>query len=92
MTHFQDWYLQWSSDPAQSMHRAMELAQHAIALDDALPHAHTSLGALYMWQKQLPQAIAEAERAIALDPNFAEGFSILGNILIFADDHKKQLS
>jgi adenylate cyclase len=37
-----------------------------------------------MWQKQLPQAIAEAERAIALDPNFAEGFSTLGNIMIFA--------
>ncbi len=50
----------------------------------ALPHAHTSLGVLHMWQKQLPQAIAEAERAIALDPNFAEGFSILGNIMIFA--------
>jgi hypothetical protein len=26
-----------------------------------------------MWQKQLPQAIVEAERAIALNPNFAEG-------------------
>jgi adenylate cyclase len=84
MTHFQDWYLRWSSDLVQSMQRAMALAQHAISLDDTLPHAHTSLGVLYMWQKQLPQAIAEAERAIALDPNFAEGYSILGNILIFA--------
>ncbi len=84
MTYWRDWYLRWSSDPAQSMQRAMEFARHAITLDDTLPHARTSLGVLYMWQKQLPQAIAEAERAIALDPNFAEGFSILGNILIFA--------
>lgn len=84
MTYFRDWYLRWSSDPTQSMQRAMELARHAITLDDTLPHAHTSLSVLYMWQKQLPQAIAEAERAIALDPNFSEGFSILGNVLIFA--------
>ncbi len=37
-----------------------------------------------MWKKQHEQAIAEAERAIALDPNFAEGYARLGQILTLA--------
>ncbi len=36
------------------------------------------------WKKQHEKAIAEGERAIALDPNFAEGYGRLGMILSFA--------
>ena len=36
------------------------------------------LGQVYLWKKQHEQAIAEAERAIALDPNDAEGYANLG--------------
>ena len=39
------------------------------------------LGHVYLWQKQHKQAIAEAERTIALDPNGAEGYEKLGEIL-----------
>jgi adenylate cyclase len=37
-----------------------------------------------VWRKQHEQAIVEAEQAIALDPNDAEGYVNLGNILVFA--------
>jgi adenylate cyclase len=37
-----------------------------------------------MWQKQHDLAIKEAERGVALNPNLAEGYSILGNILAMA--------
>jgi Tfp pilus assembly protein PilF len=54
------------------------MAQKAIALDDSLPMAHGLLSWVYQWQKQPEQAIAEGERAIALDPNNAASYSELG--------------
>jgi adenylate cyclase len=53
-------------------------------LNDSLPLAHTMLGIAYVLQKQHEQAIAEGERAIALDPNYADGYAWLGNIFNFA--------
>jgi len=83
-TYFLDWGLQWSQDP-QSLERAFELAQKAIDLDGSLPNAHTLLGFLHLWKnRQHDLAIAEGERALALDPNNAEGYAALANILTFA--------
>jgi len=73
----------WSPDP-QTLERAFELAQRAVALDDSLPIAHVVLGDIYLLKKQHEQAIAELERAIALDPNFAHGYADLGFVLSFA--------
>lgn len=47
------------------------------------------LGWLYLWQKQHDRAIAEAERTIALDPNFANGYILLGDIWTFAGQPEK---
>jgi TolB-like protein/predicted Zn-dependent protease len=81
-THWMEWVLQWSQDP-QSLERAFELAQKALALDDSLPLAHMVLGYVYLWKQQPDQAIAEAERAIALDPNDAENYRGLANVLSY---------
>lgn len=82
-TYLVEWAMQWSQDP-QTLERAFALAQKALALDEALPQAHTILGVVYLWQKQHAQAIAAGERAVALDPNSAEGYAWLANILNFA--------
>jgi len=83
-SYFLDWALQWSQDP-QSLERASELAQKAITLDDSLPGAHILLGYVSLWKnRQHDLAIAEGERALALDPNNAEGYTTLANILTFA--------
>ena len=39
------------------------------------------MGYVYLWQKQYEQAIAEMERAIALDPNEADGYAFLAETL-----------
>ena len=84
MTYWLDWFLQGRDNRAQSMERALEMGQRALALEDSVPWSHSILGLVYMWNKQHERAIAEGERAITLDPNFADGFVNLGNILYVA--------
>ncbi len=75
------WY-QWSPDP-QNLERAFELARKAVELDDAQPIAHWTLGYVYLMKRQHEQAIAEAERTIALDPNNANAYVQLGDLLVY---------
>jgi adenylate cyclase len=81
---FMEWALQWSSD-SQTLERAHALGQKAVTLDGSLPTAHILLSFVYRWRdRQHERAIAESERAIALDPNNAEGYFGLGFALGFA--------
>src|SRR5262249_2877148 len=68
-----EWTWRWSAAP-QTLKRALALTQQAVALDGSLPAAHSSLGWIYALQRQYEQAVTEAERAIALDPNRADSY------------------
>jgi tetratricopeptide (TPR) repeat protein len=71
-THWAEWGFRWGQE-SQSLEPAFALAQKAVALDDSLPLAHLMLSHMYLWKnKQHEQAIAAAERALALGPNDAE--------------------
>jgi len=79
-THLQSWQLLWSTD-RESLERARELAERAIALNDTLVDAYHLLGQVYLWMKEHDRAIAQAERAVALAPNDADGYETLAEIL-----------
>jgi adenylate cyclase len=79
-THLQSWQFLWSTD-RESLERARELAERAIALNDTLVNAYQLLGQIYLWQKEHDRAIAQAERAVALAPNDADGYETLAEIL-----------
>jgi adenylate cyclase len=83
-SYFLDWFYQWNKDRTQSLERAFELAQRAVALDDSLSMPHWVLGQVSLWKKQHEQALVEGERAIALDANDADSYVSLGNSLGFA--------
>ena len=77
VTYYAEWAVgNW--DP-QLLERAGELTQQALALDDSLPVAYQYWG--YTHQKQPEQAIAAGEQAIALDPNNADAYVTLAEIL-----------
>jgi adenylate cyclase len=71
----------FSDSPGQSMARAFELAQKALALDESLGDAHALLGSIYLVQRQWEKAVAEGERSVALNPNSADNIGILGMTL-----------
>jgi adenylate cyclase len=79
-SYWLQWIWQLSQDP-QTLEQAFAAAQKTIALNDSDPWAHTVLGYVYLWKKQHDQAIAEAERAIMLDPDLGDGYATQAAIL-----------
>jgi adenylate cyclase len=70
-THFIDARFGWVESRVESMKMAYKYAQKAITIDDTLDHAHTLGGAIYLIQGKHDKAVAEAERAVILNPNGA---------------------
>jgi TolB-like protein/Flp pilus assembly protein TadD len=82
-TYLLEWIFRWNADP-QTLERAFELAQKALALNDSLPVAHSLLSSVSAQKQQYDQALAEGERAIALDPNNADSYAAQADALYFA--------
>jgi adenylate cyclase len=83
-THWLDVMLGSSKSPRQSMGQAMELEQKAIALDDSVAMAHSSLGLIYTLRGQYEKGISECESAVALEPNNESAHRLLGLALRYA--------
>ncbi len=82
-THLQAWMFQWSRDP-ETLQRAFELAQQAIARDDSLASCYALLSQIYLWKKEHERAIAQARRAVALAPNDADSYETLAEVLAWS--------
>jgi adenylate cyclase len=80
-TYYIEWFFGWNRTP-QVLTQAEERARQARALDNTLPASYVLLSTISLRNKQYDQAIAEAERAVALAPNNADGYLNLG--VIFA--------
>ena len=80
-THFWDARFGWVESRAESIKMALKYAQKAIELNDTLDHAYLLIGGIYFLQGQHEKAIAEAERAVALNPNGAVNYSGLAGFV-----------
>jgi adenylate cyclase len=89
--HMMDVWLGTSKSPKQSLAKALELLQKALALDDSLAEAHGLLSFLYSMTRQHDKAVAKAEQAVALNPNSAECHYRMGKILTFAGRWKESI-
>jgi adenylate cyclase len=73
-THAAAWVNPLDSDylaPA-ALDQAHEFARKAVQLDPSLPEGRAALGMVLAWKRQHEAALAEIERALALNPNYAE--------------------
>jgi adenylate cyclase len=71
-----DYALGNTKSPRETIEKGIELTQKALAMDDSIAGAHGLLCALYSIKREYDKAIAEGERAVALDPG---GTSVLVN-------------
>jgi adenylate cyclase len=68
----------------ETLEKGYELEKKALAMDDSLPLAHIWLSFIYIFKREYDRAIAEAERAVALDPSGSEAYSQYASTLLFA--------
>ncbi len=80
-THWMDARFGWSESPAESLQRAYDFAQKALAMDDSIDGTHSLLASIYAVKRQYDKALSEAERAVALNPNGADAHYVLAGIV-----------
>ena len=83
-THLSDIMWGTSSSPGNSLQLAENFARRALSLDDSLPMAIIALAQVHLYKRQHEKAIAEGQKALALDPNGAEVYNHLGFYLHMA--------
>ena len=72
--YYRDYVLGNTKSPRETLEKGIELAQKALAMDDSIADAHGFLCVLYLRKREYDKAIAEGERAVALNPG---GTSVL---------------
>jgi TolB-like protein/Tfp pilus assembly protein PilF len=84
MTHNLDVWMGTSSSPGASLGKAFEFCKKAISLDEKQDAPHMVMGNNYLLIKKHDLAIKECQRAIALNPNSANGYVFLGQSLAYS--------
>jgi adenylate cyclase len=81
----------WAESPNAFLSRAEELANRALSLDDSEVRAHIILARIHIFYQRYEQAKAEIDRAIAINPNDAQGLAGRGNILVWLGQTDKAI-
>jgi adenylate cyclase len=85
-TYLMDMWLGSSKSPKDSLAQAIVWTRNALAIDNSLADAHARLGYLYVITPphRYEEGVAEAEKAVMMDPNAAVSHYFLGMALRFA--------
>ena len=89
--HVMDLHLGLSSSPRESLGEAIRLCETAIILDESQDMSHWILCEIYNFSRKFDKAIAEGERAIALNPNSEMGYIFLGRSFTYAGRPKEAI-
>ena len=91
LTHAQNARFGWTASIDQSLQRALEMAQKAVALDDSLGDGHALLGFVYAIRRDYEQAVAEGERAVTLMPNGSVAMAMFAATLNFVGREEQSM-
>ncbi len=69
------WHTAWASDGRELQSAALEYARRAVALDDTDHQPHIVLASIYQKGRQFDLARRHLDRALALNPNDADGLA-----------------
>ncbi len=84
----------WVEDPDTNRRMAIELAHRAlqVADDDPIVLAESASALAYFDDQEIAAAISLAERAVALNPNYARGWQWNGWVRLYAGDPELALA
>jgi adenylate cyclase len=82
--YISDYWLGNTKSPRETLEKAEELAKKALAIDDSIPIAHIMLSSIYQYKREYDKAIAEGERAVALDLSGSGSYSTYATALLVA--------
>jgi len=74
----------WAESPGVLLSRAEEMANKALSIDESDVRARIVLGRIHLFYHRYDQAKTEIDRAIAINPNNANGLAGRGNILMWS--------
>jgi adenylate cyclase len=86
-----DYFNRWSDKPDDSLQLAKHTAEQAIEKDPREPFARHSAALAFMIAKDLDRAKSEAEIAIALNPNDALAYNVLGGVHTYSGQHPEAI-
>lgn len=67
-----DWRYNWTEEPENSLNEALNLAQNAVAYDDADARGFGELGFAHLYRKEHDAALSAYKRALERNPNDAD--------------------
>ena len=91
-THWIDTRFGFSKDRSESFKLTVKYTMKAIELDDTVADAHALLGSISLIQRKYQQAIEEGERAVDLNPNWADNVALLAMTLNYAGEPERALA
>jgi len=91
-THIFDNLNGWSEDSKESLREALDLANQALEIDPALPLGYFVRGLAYRDLGDWDRALSALEKAIELNPNYANAHILLSSLLYYAGRPEEGLS
>ena len=91
MVYVLDHQNRWSDAPENSLGEGERFANTAIEKDDKEPFAHYVAAMVAMFRKNLARAAEEADKALALNPNYAPALNIRGVVFIYSGKPTKAI-
>lgn len=80
-----DYTMRWNGSDTETLVRASQLAEQAIAQDGLHPLPHAILGWIRLWQADCEAAVATGQVAVALDPNSVDARTFLSIALCLSN-------
>jgi TolB-like protein/class 3 adenylate cyclase/Tfp pilus assembly protein PilF len=83
-TYATEAHLGWSPDRGESLYKAREGAERALAVEEGSPEANALLGRILMLEGSYEEAIATTGKALDVLPNYAWGYHLQAMNLLYA--------
>jgi TolB-like protein len=90
-THVIDYANGWTASPTQALEDAEKAARQAVRLNERHPYALWALALICLWARRYDEALGQSEKAIAFNPNFADGHIARGIILHYVGRSEEAL-